>query len=241
VAADREAGAQIIQKRLADHDEYMMPESEANELLQCYGFPVLKSRVVKEESEVEKAAEEVGFPLAMKIHSPDISHKFDAGGVKLKISSIEEARQAFREILENASNYNEKARLEGVLMEKMARGGVEVILGSTRDARFGPVCMFGLGGTFVEALKDVTFRLAPMWEVSAEIMIRSIKAYKVLQGTRGQPASDISAIKDCILRLSQMVSDHTEIAELDINPLIVYPEGQGCVVADSRVLLKRSD
>jgi len=241
VAADREAGAQIIQKRLADHDEYMMPESEANELLQCYGFPVLKSRVVKEESEVEKAAEEVGFPLAMKIHSPDISHKFDAGGVKLKISSIEEARQAFGEILANAKDYNVKARLEGVLMEKMARGGVEVILGSTRDARFGPVCMFGLGGTFVEAIKDVTFRLAPMWEVSAEIMIRSIKAYKVLQGTRGQPASDISAIKDCILRLSQMVSDHPEIAELDINPLIVYPEGQGCVVADSRVLLKRSD
>ncbi len=241
VAADQEAGAQIIQKRLADHDEYMMPESEANELLQCYGFPVLKSRLIKEESEIERATEEVGFPVAMKIHSPDISHKFDAGGVKLKINSVEDARKAFREILDNARNYNEKARLEGVLMEKMARGGVEVILGSTRDPRFGPVCMFGLGGTFVEAIKDVTFRLAPMWEVSAEIMIKSIKAYGVLQGTRGQPPSDISAIKDCILRLSQMVSDHAEIAELDINPLIVYPEGQGCVVADSRILLKKAD
>ncbi len=122
-------------------------------------------------------------------------------------------------------------------MEQMARGGVEVILGATRDPKFGPMCMFGLGGIFVEALKDVTFRLAPMWELSAENMILSIKAYKVLRGVRGNPPADIEAVKECILRLSQMVSDHPEIKELDINPLIVYPEGQGCVVADSRILL----
>ena len=121
----------------------------------------------------------------------------------------------------------------------MARAGVEVILGATRDPEFGPICMFGLGGTFVEAIKDVTFRLAPMWEISAEIMIQTIKAHTLLKGVRGELPSDIDAIKDCILRLSQMVSDHPEIAELDINPLIVYPEGEGCVVADSRILLKR--
>jgi acetyltransferase len=126
-----------------------------------------------------------------------------------------------------------------VLVEKMARGGVEVILGAARDVKFGPICMFGLGGTFVEVMKDVTFRLAPMWKISAEIMIRSIKAYKILTGVRGTPASDIDAIKDCILRLSQLVTDHPEIAELDINPLIVYPAGKGCVVADSRILLER--
>ncbi len=120
----------------------------------------------------------------------------------------------------------------------MARGGVEVILGATRDPKFGPICMFGLGGTFVEAIKDVTFRLAPMWEISAERMIEPIKAYRVLKGMRGTPPSDIDAIKDCILRLSQMVANHPEISELDINPLIVYPEGEGCVVADSRILLK---
>ncbi|MEJ5376395.1 MAG: acetate--CoA ligase family protein [bacterium] len=194
---------------------------------------------MQDASQLPQAVEEVGFPLAMKISSPDIIHKFDAGGVRLKIRSLEEAQNAYQEILVNALNFNPQARIQGVLVERMARGGVEVILGATRDPRFGPICMFGLGGTFVEALQDVTFRLAPMWEVSAEIMIRSIKAYKVLQGLRGQPPSDIEAIKDCILRLSQMVSDHPEIAELDINPLIVYPEGEGCVVADSRIMLLR--
>ena len=116
-----------------------------------------------------------------------------------------------------------------------------MILGATRSPGFGPMCMFGLGGVFVEALKDVTFRLAPMWESSAGNMIRAIKAYHILQGVRGNPPADIEAIKLCILRLSQMVSDHPEIKELDINPLIVYPEGEGCVVADSRILLSRPE
>ena len=194
---------------------------------------------MKDPSEIEAAAEEIGFPVAMKIASPDIIHKFDAGGVELKIKTVERARKAFDTILANAKKFNPTAEIHGVLMEKMARGGVEVILGATRDPRFGPICMFGLGGTFVETLKDVTFRLAPMWEISAEIMIESIRAYKVLRGVRGTPPSDVDAIKDCILRLSQMVSDHREIAELDINPMIVYPEGEGCVVADSRILLTR--
>ena len=147
--------------------------------------------------------------------------------------------KAFEEIIENAKKFNPSAKIDGVIVERMARGGVEVILGAVRDPKFGPICMFGLGGTFVEAMKDVTFRLAPMWEISAEIMIKSIKAYSLLKGIRGMEPCDIDAIKDCILRLSQMVAEHPEIAELDINPLIVYPEGQGCVVADSRILLKK--
>ncbi len=237
VAADRETAAQIIKKKLNENGRYYMPEREANEILQCYGFPVLKSRIIQDLSQIDEAAEEVGFPVAMKISSQDIVHKFDAGGVRLKIKTPDKAREAYKEIIENAKQFDPKARIDGVLMEKMARGGVEVILGATRDPKFGPICMFGLGGTFVEALQDVTFRLAPMWEISAEIMLHSIKAYKVLKGMRGNPPSDIDAIKDCILRLSQMVSDHPEIAELDINPMIVYPEGEGCVVADSRILL----
>jgi acetyltransferase len=131
------------------------------------------------------------------------------------------------------------AKIDGVIIERMARRGVEVILGAVRDPKFGPICMFGLGGTLVEAMKDVTFRLAPMWEISAEIMIQTIKAYSILKGIRGAPPCDIDAIKDCILRLSQMLTDHPEIAEMDINPLIVYPDGEGCVVADSRILLKK--
>jgi acetyltransferase len=237
VAADRETASSIIRRKVKAGECYFMSEREANEILQCYGFPVLKGILTSGASDVEKAFKEIGPPVAMKISSPDIVHKFDAGGVRLKIKTVEAAQRAFEEIISNAKAFDPTAHIDGVLMERMARGGVEVILGATRDPLFGPICMFGLGGTFVEAMKDVTFRLAPMWEVSAEIMIRTIKAYSVLQGVRGQPPSDVDAIKDCILRLSQMVTDHPEIAELDINPLIVYPEGEGCVVADSRILL----
>ncbi|MHC4478521.1 MAG: acetate--CoA ligase alpha subunit [Planctomycetota bacterium] len=238
VAADRDTAGAVIKKKLGDNDQYYMSEREANEILQCYGFPVLKNVLLKEVSEVDDAAEELVFPVAMKICSPDIIHKFDAGGVRLKVKTKDEAKKAFEEIMANARKFKPSARIDGVIMERMARGGVEVILGAVRDPKFGPICMFGLGGTLVEAMKDVTFRLAPMWEVSAEIMIRTIKAYNILKGVRGAWPSDIDAIKDCMLRLSQMVSEQPQIAELDINPLIVYPKGKGCVVADSRILLK---
>jgi acetyl coenzyme A synthetase (ADP forming)-like protein len=239
VAADRTTAEQIINKRLEEQDRYLMPQSEANEILQCYGFPVLQGHLVKKASDVEEVFEEIGPPVAMKIMSPDIVHKLEAGGVRLKITSVDEARAAYDQIINSAREFNPAAKIKGVLIEKMARRGVEVILGSALDSKFGPICMFGLGGTFVEAFNDVTFRLIPMWEISAEIMIRSIKSYKFLTGIRGILPSDIDAIKDCILRLSQMVNDHKEIAELDINPLIVFPQGEGCVVADSRILLAR--
>ncbi len=237
-AADRDTATMVIKKKLADKDRYYMSEKEANEILQCYGFPVLKSVLVRDLSQVDEAVEDFIFPLAMKISSADIVHKFDAGGVRLKIKTKEEARKTFEEIIENAKKFNPSAKVDGVIIERMAKRGVEVILGAARDPKFGPICMFGLGGTLVESMKDVTFRLAPMWEISAEIMIRSIKAYGILKGARGAWPCDIDAIKDCILRLSQMVTEHPEIAELDINPLIVYPRGKGCVVADSRILLK---
>ncbi|MDX2507935.1 MAG: acetate--CoA ligase family protein, partial [Desulfobacterales bacterium] len=235
--ADEKLAAKIIKKKLDDSKKYFMPENEANEILQCYGFPLLKSKIVRDAAEIEAAVLETGLPVAMKIISADIIHKSDAGGVRININSIEQAKNGYKEIIENAKQYNPAARIDGVLIEEMAQEGVEVILGATRDPLFGPLCMFGLGGIFVETLKDVTFRLAPMWELSAENMIRSIKAYKVLKGLRGNPPSDIEAVKDCILRLSQLVSDHPEISELDINPLIVYPDGKGCRVADSRIIL----
>ncbi len=238
VAADRDTAGVVIKKKLADKDRYYMSEKEANEILQCYGFPVLKSVLLKDLSRLDEAADEFVFPVAMKVSSADIVHKFDAGGVRLKIKTKKEARKAFKDIIENTKRFKPSAKIDGVIMERMAKRGVEVILGAVRDPKFGPICMFGLGGTFVEAMKDVTFRLAPMWEISAEIMIQTIKAYSILKGVRGTPPCDIDGIKDCILRLSQMVTDHPEIAELDINPLIVYPEGKGCVVADSRILLK---
>jgi len=241
VTADRDYATAIIKDKLDGRDSYYMPEFQANELLQCYGFPVLKTILLKDSTDVKRVAQEVIFPAAMKISSPDIVHKFDVGGVRLKIKTPEEAKQAFEEIINNVKKSNPTAKIDGVIIERMAKGGVEVILGAVRDKKFGPICMFGLGGTFVEAIKDVTFRLAPMWEISAEIMIQSIKTYEILKGVRGAPPCDIDSIRDCILRLSQMLTDQPEIAELDINPLIVYPEGQGCVVADSRILLKKPE
>jgi acetyl coenzyme A synthetase (ADP forming)-like protein len=238
---DQEKAAAAIAWRLSGRKEYFMTEKEAHELLRCYGFPLLKSLLVKGPSEIHKACQEVGLPLVMKLDSPDILHKSDAGGVRLGVRSIEEAEKTFIEIVESARHYRPSALIRGILFQQMAKEGVEVILGSTRDPKFGPICMFGLGGIFVEAMKDVTFRLAPMWETSAESMIKSIKAYRVLRGIRGKPPADIKAATLCILRLSAMVSNHPEIAELDINPLIVYPEGQGCVVADARIVLSRPE
>jgi acetyl coenzyme A synthetase (ADP forming)-like protein len=238
---DQEKAAAAIAWRLSGRKEYFMTEKEAHELLRCYGFPLLKSRLVKDPAEIRSAVEEVGFPAVMKLDSPDILHKSDAGGVRLGIQSLDDAEKMFHAIVASARKYRPSAFIRGVLFQEMAHEGVEVILGSTRDPKFGPVCMFGLGGIFVEAMKDVTFRLAPMWETSAENMITSIKAYRVLQGIRGKPPADIKAAKLCILRLSAMVANHPEIAELDINPLILYPEGQGCVVADARIVLSRPE
>lgn len=241
LTVNRNGATAVIKEKLAAAEKCYLPEIEANRILDCYGFPVLKSFLITDISQVDEATHKIGFPVAMKIHSPDIVHKFDAGGVKLKIKTIEQARDAYEKIIDNAKAFMPDAKIEGVIMEKMAKKGVEVIIGAVRDPEFGPMCMFGLGGTFVEAMKDITFRLSPMWEVSAEIMIKTIKAYTILKGVRGAPPSDTDAIKDCILRLSQLMYEQPEVAEMDINPLIVYPEGEGCVVADSRILLREPE
>ena len=161
-------------------------------------------------------------------------------GVILNVSGQEEARAAYKKIFQNVEKAVPGAKIQGILMEEMAGKGVEVILGASRDPRFGPLMMFGLGGTLVEVLKDVSFRLAPMWQISADRMVREIRAFKVLDGFRGTPPSDIYAIVETMMRLSAMVCNHPEIAELDINPLIVHAKGKGCSVADSRIMLRRN-
>ena len=163
----------------------------------------------------------------MKVMSADVVHKYDAGGVILNVHGGDEARAAYKKILTNVEKAVPGAKIEGILVEEMARKGVEVILGASRDARFGPLMMFGLGGTLVEVLKDVSFRLAPMWQISAERMVRQIRSFKVLDGFRGNPPSDIDAIVDTLLRLSAMVCNHPEISECDINPLIVHAKRRG--------------
>ena len=229
----------LIRRKLGDGEKAYMPETEAYEIFSAYGLPVPRHRLIQSAAEIDDAIAAVGLPAVMKIVSPDIIHKSDAGGVKVNLSTPDAVTRAYDEIIANARRYKPDARIEGVFMVEMAGEGVEVILGATRDPAFGPICMFGLGGIFVEVMKDVTFRLAPMWELSAENMIRQIKSYRILEGVRGNPPSDVDAIKQCIMKLSQLVAEHPEIHELDINPLIVYPEGGGCVVADGRIMLER--
>jgi acetyltransferase len=237
-AVRRDDVSRLIDAKLNGNLSCYLPEREATELLACYGLPLLTSRLVSDSTQVAGAMDAMRAPVAMKIVSKDIVHKVDAGGVKLSITDADSAKQAFEEIVANGLRFNPDARIDGVLMQEMAGKGVEVIIGCARDLKFGPIVMFGLGGTLVEALKDVTFRLAPMYIASAENMIRSIKTFTILQGVRGNPPSDLDAIRECILRVSALVADHPEISELDINPLIVYPEGKGAVVADCRIMLE---
>ena len=213
-------------------------EEEGYEVLKAYGFPTPKSILVTNEDECVAAAKEIGYPVVMKIASPDIIHKSDAGGVKVGVKTDEELRAAFRSIIENAKRYKSDAEIKGVLVQEMVKSAKETILGASLDPTFGPVIMFGLGGIYVEVLKDVVFRVAPIDEREASNMVESIKTIKLLKGVRGEKPSDLKAIAESLQRLSQLLVDFPEIKEFDINPLLVLEEGKGARVVDSRIILK---
>ena len=210
-------------------------EEEGQEVLRAYGFPVPKSILATKDKEAIQAAKKIGFPVVMKIASPQIIHKSDAGGVKVGLKNPQEVRTAFREIIKNAKKYDKKAFIKGVLVQEMVKGGKETIIGSKLEPGFGPVVMFGMGGIYVEVLKDVTFRLAPITDNEADEMISSIKTNKLLQGVRGEKPSDLEKLSECIQRLSQLVSDFKEIKELDMNPVLVFEKGRGCKAVDVRI------
>lgn len=218
-------------------------EQESYEILKAYNFPVVKSLLAENEGQAVEAAEKIGFPVVLKIASQDVLHKFDFGGVKLNLKNKTEVRKGYHEIVNNVLAKKPDAKIKGVLVEEMASQGKEIILGMNRDPQFGPILMFGLGGIYVEALEDVTFRLAPIRELTATVMITSTKTHKILKGFRGEKEYDIDAIADCLKRLSQLVTDLEDIKELDINPLIVYEKGKGCASVDARIILasKESD
>ncbi|MCU0585449.1 MAG: acetate--CoA ligase family protein, partial [Desulfobacterales bacterium] len=180
-------------------------------------------------------------PVVMKIVSEQILHKSDAGGVIVGIDNADAARQAYETILARARGYKPDAVVDGVLVQKMAPAGTEVILGLNRYPVFGPLLMFGIGGIFVEVFQDVTFRLAPIGRNEARRMVRQIKGYKLLQGFRGKPKGDIECIEKSLVSLSHMAINHPEIVELDINPLLVHAERQGATAADCRMILKAPD
>ncbi|MDQ3972665.1 MAG: acetate--CoA ligase family protein [Thermoproteota archaeon] len=215
-------------------------EEEGYEVLASYGFSTPKSFLGTTEEECTKAArDEIGYPVVMKIVSPDIIHKSDAGGVKVGLKNDNEIRAAFKDIMNNAKSYKSDAQIKGILVQEMITSAKEIILGAKQDPLFGPLIMVGLGGIYVEILKDVVFRLAPVDEHEAERMVESIRAIKLLKGIRGETPSDLAAVVDSLQRLSQLITDFPEIEEFDINPLLVLERGKGARVADIRIGLKK--
>jgi acetyltransferase len=234
---NKACGREIISSCLEAGKTYL-GELEGTKLLECYGFNVLPTVLAASAGEAVKAAEKMGFPVVMKIVSPQIIHKSDAGGVQINLADAGQVEKAFDEIIGSAKAYAPEARIDGVLVQKMAPKGQEVILGANRYPKFGHLLMFGSGGILVEVFKDVAFRLAPINRNSARSMVRGIKGFSLLDGFRGRPKADVAALEKLLVCLSDLVSDNPEIKELDINPLLVHPDGEGATVADCRFILE---
>jgi acetyltransferase len=212
-------------------------EVEARQVVAAYGLPLPKSQLALNLEQAVQWAEEIGFPVVMKIISPDILHKSDIGGVQVGLRNEKAVRLAYQEILNRAYRYMPDADVWGVAVQEMVQVGKEVILGITRDPTFGHLIMFGLGGIYVEVLKDVVFRVAPLTRSEAHEMVGEIRSFPLLAGARGEKPSDVKAIVDCILRVSQMVTDFPQIVELDVNPLFAYEDGKGAMAVDARIVL----
>jgi len=219
-----------------------LTEIEAKQIFAAYNIPVTKVKLSKTADEAVAFAKEIGFPVVMKIVSPDILHKSDAGGVKVNIKDEEGVRAAYETILANCKKYKADADIHGILIQEMAPMGKEVIVGSVNDATFGPTVMFGMGGIFVEVLKDVTFRVAPFTKGTATEMMKEIKCFPMLNGARGEAKCDQAVLAETISRISQLVFElGDEIAETDANPILVYEEGKGLKVVDARMILKKKN
>ncbi len=213
-------------------------ELEGIGILASYGFNVLPTRLATSADEAAVIAAEIGFPVVLKIVSPQIVHKSDAGGVVIGLREEAEVRHAYEKIVHGAQAFDPRAHIEGVLVQQLASPGREVILGLKRYPVFGPLIMFGIGGIFVEVFQDVTFRLAPIGRNAARRMVREIKGYKLLQEFRGKPKADIETLEKMLVNLSALSINHPEITELDINPLLVHADGKGATAADCRIILQ---
>ncbi len=212
-------------------------EHESIKLLESYGVPVAEAELASGVDEAVVLARKIGYPVVLKVVSPDISHKSDVGGVKVGVDSDDGVRSAFNEIVGNASKRAPGSRIVGVLVQKMApSGGVEVIIGGLRDRAFGPVIMFGLGGVFVEVLRDVSFRVAPISEEEAYEMLSELKGSRILNGYRGMPPVDKSSLVRIILKVAEIIDENPEIDSLDLNPVMSY--ANSALVVDARVVLR---
>ncbi|MEW6502603.1 MAG: acetate--CoA ligase family protein [Chloroflexota bacterium] len=239
LAQDRERALKIINKARSEGRD-SLTEIEAKEVFECYGLPVTPTRLARNADEAVALAREIGYPVVMKIVSPDILHKSDAGGVRVNIKDDAGVRDAFKTIMKNAKEYKATANIHGIAVQEMAPWGTEVILGSVNDPTFGPTMMFGLGGIFVEVLKDVTFRVAPVTSSQALRMLDEIRGAPIIAGVRGEAPRDRHALADVICQYSTMILDLAdEVSESDANPVLVYESGKGLKVVDARIILKK--
>jgi len=235
---DKNKVDEIIHKNISEGN-LKLGELECKEIFSAYGFNTLPMKLAHTADEAATIAKEIGYPVVMKIVSPDILHQSDAKGVIINLQSEDEVKNGFEKIIANAKAFKSDAHIKGILVQKMAQKGVECIVGATRYPRFGPLIMFGFGGIFVEVLKDVSFRVAPISEGDARRMVEGIKAYKLLTGFRGDTPKDIYSVEKLLMATSHLMVNHPEIQEMDINPLLVHDEGMGCTVADCRIILKK--
>jgi acyl-CoA synthetase (NDP forming) len=213
----------------------LLNEVEAKQVLAEAGVPVVAARLARTRDEAVAISRETGFPVALKVVSPDITHKSDIGGVKLNLAGEAAVGEAYDAILAAARKAQPEARIDGVSVQSMAAPGTEVIIGVNTDPQFGPVLMFGLGGVLVEVLEDVAFRIVPIEPRDARHMVREIKGFKLLEGYRGQPPADVAALESLLLKVSAFVDSHPEVAELDLNPVFAYADG--AVAVDARIVL----
>ncbi|MFC1964591.1 acetate--CoA ligase family protein [Chloroflexota bacterium] len=222
--------------RAIDEGRVILTEIESKELLRQAGISVIDTKLATTREEAIAISKQLGFPVVLKVASPDIVHKNDAGGVKLGLNTPEQAGKAHDEILRDVSQKHPGVKVQGVSVQRMVRPGVEVIIGMSKDSQFGPVLMFGLGGVWVEILKDVSFRISPLAKKDAEEMIKEIKGYPLLTGYRGQEPVDVSELEDYLLKVSHFVEQNPAVKELDLNPVVAYSDG--AVAVDARVVLE---
>jgi acyl-CoA synthetase (NDP forming) len=228
-------GQKIIE-RARKEGRNLLTEVEAKELLKEGGIDVVDTRLATSKEEAVSISQKLGFPVVLKIASSDVVHKSDAGGVKLGLKTVKQVGKAYDDIMKAIKKEYPQAKIQGVSVQNMARTGVEVIMGMSKDAQFGPVLMFGLGGVLVEILKDVSFRIVPLVKRDAAEMIREIKGYPLLEGYRGQEPADVAKLEDLLLKVSDFVEKNPDIKELDLNPIFAYKDG--AVAVDARIILE---
>ena len=225
-----------IIKTVQQEGRTLLTEVESKELLSKAGISVVETKLAKSKEEAISISEQLGFPVVLKIASPDIVHKSDAGGVKLGLKTVRQVGKAYEDMMKAMKQKSPQAKIDGVSVQKMARPGVEIIIGMSQDAQFGPVLMFGLGGIFVEILKDVSFRIVPLTKRDAREMIKEIKGYPLLEGYRGGEPVNIDYLEEMLLKVSDFVEQNPEIKELDLNPIFAYSDG--AVAVDARIVLE---